>query len=234
MEKELAYGTSLIRYRELREDRKTLAIEVLPDGNVQVKAPAEADEEQVLARLMHRAGWILKQQRYFAQVGQVHTPKEYVSGESFRYLGRQYRLKVEPGTPETVKRVGGQLRVTVKEKSPQRTGKMVEAWFRKQAEAKFAERLMVCIGLFAGQVSTPPPLGVRRMKSRWGSCTADGKIWLNTDLIRAPVYCIDYVITHELAHLLQHNHGPSFYRLLDQVLPDWRERKEKLEQLRWD
>lgn len=233
MEKELAYGTSLIRYRELREDRKTLAIEVLPDGNVQVKAPTEAGEEQILERLMHRAGWILKQQRYFAEVGQTQTPKEYVSGESFRYLGRQYRLKVELGTPETVKRVGGQLRVTVKDKNPQRAGKLVEAWYRKQAESKFAERLKVCMGLFAGGLPTPH-LSVRHMKSRWGSCTADGKILLNTDLVRATVYCIDYVITHELAHLIEHNHGPAFYHLLDQVLPDWRERKEKLEQLRWD
>lgn len=234
MEKELAYGSSLIRYRELREDRKTLAIEVHPDGSVQVKAPTEAGEEQVLERLMHRAGWILKQQRYFAQVGPVQAPKEYVSGESFRYLGRQYRLKVDLGTPETVKRVGGQLRVTVKEKHPQRIGRLLEAWYRKQAEGKFAERLLVCIGLFAGQVSTPPPLGVRRMKSRWGSCTADGTVWLNTYLVRAPVYCIDYVITHELAHLIEHNHGPAFYRLLEQVMPDWQERKGQLEQLRWD
>lgn len=97
-----------------------------------------------------------------------------------------------------------------------------------RVKAVFQERLEACYPRVARFKVAYPALVVRRMKSRWGSCTAAGKITLNLKLIQMPKECIDYVVVHELCHLKEHNHSPAFYALLGKVMPDWEERKQKL------
>ncbi|WP_375448462.1 M48 family metallopeptidase [uncultured Fibrella sp.] len=238
--RELHYGTSLIRYELIFEARKTLRIEVHPDASVWVKAPIGTDDNQLAERLARRAGWITKQQRFFSELPLPPAKKNYVSGEAFRYLGRQHRLKVAEGGPERVLRQGGRIEVWVLSCYDEaRVKSRVDGWFRKQAQRLFAERLHVCLERFSGadraSLETKALLlTLRSMKGRWGSCTITGRILLNPALIQAPVLCIDYVLTHELTHLLQHNHGPEFYKLLTSAMPDWPQRKKQLETSRWD
>lgn len=238
MVQELIYGTRLIQYTLLVESRRTLRIEVHPDGTVWVKVPEGTEQTLIDNRLLRRASWIAKQQRYFQTLQSQTSPKQYVSGESFRYLGYQHRLKVDQGEAEMVKRIGSRLWVQIRPGSPEgRVEQLVTAWYRRQAERVFADRLAVCQLRFAGHVPSgfeSVRLSQRRMAGRWGSCTAGGQIYLNPALIQAATDCIDYVITHELAHLVQHNHSPAFYRLLSAVMPDWQARKQKLAQSRWD
>lgn len=240
MDKELTYGTSTIRYKLLYESRRTLRIEIHPDMSVWVKVPEGTDEALIIARLTRRATWIRKQQRYYQAVQPASGPKQYVSGESFRYLGYQHRLKVVEGQPEGVKRVGSRLLVLVSQRENEsKIKKLVESWFRRRAQRIFSERLAICRLRFAGHITSEfgsnlPELKLLRMIGRWGSCTAGGQIALNPSLIQASTDCIDYVITHELAHLIQHNHSPAFYRLLNWAMPDWKARKQKLEETRWD
>lgn len=238
--RELQYGSTLIRYELIIETRKTLRIEVHPDSSVWVKAPIGIDDTQLAERLARRAGWIAKQQRFFSELPLPPAEKQYVSGEAFRYLGRQHRLKIAEGRPERVLRQGGRIQVWVAGGPDEmKTKVLVEGWFRKQAQRVFTERLQVCLQRFnsvdkASIQAMAISLSLRFMKGRWGSCTVAGRILLNPALIQTPVLCIDYVLTHELTHLLQHNHGPNFYKLLTSAMPDWPQRKKQLETTRWD
>lgn len=228
-EHRLQYGDTVIRYTLEQRERKTLAIEVHPDTSVHVKAPKETGLAEVQARVLKRAGWITKQQRTFESYPPPLPARQYVSGESFRYLGRQYRLKVIEADTEGVRLYRGRLEVCIKVKDRAHIQKLVTAWFRARAEVVFQERYDLCT-----QAVNPFDLyhdsgfELRSMVKRWGSLTKEGKLILNPQLVSAPKACIDYVITHELCHLREHNHSSQFYSLLSRCLPDWQNKKNEL------
>lgn len=212
--------------------RKSLQISVTPERQVKVLAPNGTPLEVVLTRLNHRGGWVVRQLEHFRRFPPAPAPRRYVSGETHRYLGRQYRLKVIPGEPEGVKLTRGYFQVLVKNSGDsRRVEHLLNEWFSARARIVLAERLERCTA-FARYFDIPAPTTVsfRRMAKRWGSCTKEGRIILNTDLIHVPTPCIDYVITHELCHLKHPNHSPAFYGLLKRIMPDWQRRKERLEQ----
>jgi len=227
------FGTTQITYELTFSERKTLAIHVYPDGSVVVDAPVGSPLEAVEAKIRKRGGWVLRQQRQFQMYAVPNPlPRQYVSGESYRYLGRQYRLKVVADEIERVRLSRGYLTVSVKNTlDTELIQKMIAAWYRHQAQRVFEERLKDCFPRVEVLGIRYPTLSIRRMKSRWGSCTALGKIILNFTLIQAPKDLIDYVIIHELCHLKEHNHSPAFYALLERVLPDWEVRRKQLNQL---
>ena len=152
-----------------------------------------------------------------------------MSGETHRYLGRQYRLRVVEGPGESVKLRGKFIWVeTARKGESWRVRRLVEAWYVLHARERFARSLAECLARFQGRVSSPQ-LRLRRMPKRWGSWTRRGAIYLNPELVLAPASCIDYVVTHELCHLVHAPHGQAFYGLLRRVMPDWEERKDRLE-----
>jgi predicted metal-dependent hydrolase len=230
--KSIAYGTRTICYSLQRADRKTLAITVEPDMSVVVTAPQEAEEEAIERIVRKRAAWILCQQRFFAQFVPRTPPRQYISGETHLYLGRQYRLRIRQAESEAVKLIGGYLYVYVKElPEPCRVQELLNGWYSQHARIKLHERLEACMQQVSGWNIATPPLSIRPLKTCWGSCSPTGKLTLNVDLIRAPRACIDYVILHEICHLRHPNHTREFYKLLSLVVPDWRERKIRLERL---
>jgi predicted metal-dependent hydrolase len=225
----VAYGTTHIAYDVAFSRRKTLAIQVYPDGRVSVRAPQGSTRETIAGVVSKRAGWIVKQQQRFRSYAPpTVAPREYVSGESYRYLGRQYRLKVLDGTPSVITLGRTDMVVTVRNKEPQRVQRLLEQWYRAEAQRIFHERMRICLQRVAHLGVAFPPLTIRRMKRRWGSCSRDGRIILNLRLIQAPVEYIDYVIVHELCHLQEHNHSKRYYALLDAAMPDWREWRQRL------
>jgi len=226
----LVYGTMTIPYQLAYTARATLAIHVHPDLRVTVEAPLESDFAEIEKRLHKRAAWIVRQQRNFRRYSLDFPPRQYVSGETHRYLGQQYRLKVlqaEDGK-ESIHLDREQLLVSAREKN-NRAKQLVERWYRQQAQAIFSERVNAWFPHFERFGLHQPEVVVRQMRSRWGSCTAHGKITLNLKLVMVPKPLIDYVIVHELSHLVEHNHGAKFYELLARVMPGWEERREKLE-----
>ncbi|SRR5690606_38664334 len=227
------YGNTTIEYELIYSNRKTLAIHVHPDLRVTVVAPEGSDLSRVQEKVHKRAPWILRQKREFSRYLPHLPPREYVSGETHRYLGRQYRLKVVPSQTsyEGVKMQRGRIFVTLPD--PTDTGQvkqLLDAWYRKHAERVFRERLDELFPRFARFGLERPQLSLRVMQTRWGSCTANGRILLNPKLIQVPKPCIDYVIVHELCHLKEHHHGPEFYALLSRVMPDWEARKRRLDE----
>lgn len=226
----VTYGKETIEYELYYAARKTMEIAVHPDYRVIVKAPIGTDYKEIQIRVQKRAGWIKKKLDYFRQFDPRTPPRRYVGGETHLYLGRQYRLKISIGERNEVKLIGGYFQVKVrKSNSPERVKRLLDAWYAEKASKRFKESFERCWPTFEKMAVTKPRLQIRRMKRRWGSLSSRGTVTLNTDLIRAPRECIDYVITHELCHLQYPNHGPEFYNLLERVMPDWEKRKRKLE-----
>lgn len=225
----VCYGDSVICFSLYYAQRKTLAIHVYPNGAVVVDAPIGTHYEKIVEKIRKRASWIRKQQAMFARLPLNIKDRRYISGESFRYLGRQYRLKVEVGLINKVMLQRGRIYVYVTYNTPERVKSLLEQWFKERAAAVFSERFEVCKSyVIKASIIPSQPLRIRTMKTRWGSCTKDGGISLNPELIAASKECIDYVITHELCHLKEHHHGKAFYDLLTYVMPDWKARCDKL------
>jgi len=111
------------------------------------------------------------------------------------------------------------------------TEALVSAWYADHAKAMFRKRLAVCLKTARGVTKAEPRVIIRKMKTRWGSCSKRGTIMLNTELVKTPTECIDYVIVHELCHLRERSHTPAFYRLLSRCMPDWERRKARLEKV---
>lgn len=211
--------------------RKHLAITVHPEMRLEVDAPAGTDSVAVLARVQKRAKWIATQWRFFEGHQPTLPGPRYIGGETHRYLGKQYRLKVEKADQPSVKLAGRWFVIRTPEPADaDRTKGLLEGWYRARAKAMFPARLAACLRACGSLgLADSPPVMIRKMTHRWGSCTADGRLVLNLDLILTPPTCIDYVITHELCHLKVRDHSPAFYRLLGRIMPDWGSRKERLE-----
>jgi predicted metal-dependent hydrolase len=188
--------------------------------------------KEIENRLWKRKRWIVRQRDYFEQFRPRTPPRRYLSGETHLYLGKQYLLKRVEAEQEGVKLRSGQLWVLSPKGTPlPRVRELVDAWYRARAQIKLRERFEAMLPKFERVVDGRPELIFRHMKQRWGSHTSTGRIVLNFDLIRAPTTCIDYVIAHELAHVVHFNHSTAFVNLLQRIVPDWRSRKARLEQL---
>ena len=211
-------------------NRQRLSITVHPDCSVTALTPAGSPPERVLACLHRRRAWIVKQRRRFEAFQPLPKDKRFVSGETHLYLGRQYRLKVQGAPSVEVKLAGRFLQVFVPE--PEEPGHVREAlnvWYRAQAVRIYRERMEWCLKSAPSLKGPAPTLRIRCMTRRWGSCSRNGTITLSTELIKTPLHCIEYVVMHELCHLRVHDHGPAFFRLLGRCMPDWEERKARLD-----
>lgn len=225
----ITWGTLEIPYRYSYSTRKTLSISVHPDLSVTVSAPSGVSVEKIRAFVHRRAGWIKKAWREFEPYLPKQPQRRYISGETHRYLGRQYRLKIERGNVDSVKCLRGYLRVTMqREISPELTKTLLEHWYRCHAKDVFQERLTACHQRAHREDIPLPNLMIRKMASRWGSYSSKGLLTLNLALIKTPKDCIDYVIMHELCHYKVKHHGHQFWKLLHRLMPEFEERRKKL------
>jgi len=225
----IRYGGQSIAYRLTRSRRKSLEIAVHPDGEVVVKAPLGTDESVVEQRVHQLARWISLQILHFAQFEPRTPARRFVGGESHLYLGRKHRLKITPSDTDGVSLQRGFFNITAADSSPEHIAALLEKWYRHRANVYFPQALEECWRPFRNKGVSKPVLKIRSMKTRWGSLSGKGVMTLNLELIKAPGECIEYVIIHELCHLLHPHHGSAFYDLLELSLPDWAERKHKLE-----
>lgn len=228
---EVTFGKQRIPFELEFRDRERLAISVHPDRTVTVVAPNNRTLDEVLKRVQRRAAWIVKQRAHFDQFHPLTPPRRYVAGETHLYLGRQYRLKLVKDDVKVVKLVGRFFRVHLTDRDDTATiRQLLDDWYRDHAKDIFARRFVKCLESARSLAVSQPEIIVRKMTKRWGSCTKAGRILLNTELVKTPLYCIEYVIIHEMCHLKIHNHSPKFYRLLARFMPDWKRRKDRLDQ----
>ena len=198
-----------------------------PDGKVQVSAPKHLSDESILMFVRTKIGWIRKQQEKFKNQPR-QTERQYVSGESFYVLGKQYYLQVEYSYKRNSLILSGDKAILTvrKESTPKQREAFVREWYREILKAeieKYLPKWEKKTGLYCDCWQT------KYMTTRWGTCnTNTKKIWFNLQLAKKPVECIEYIILHELAHLKVKNHGNDFVAILDSYMPYWRETKKKL------
>lgn len=227
------YGTQKLHYTLHYARRKTLAIHVENDGALVVEAPEDTPLQKVRDAVKAKGRWIQQKRQEVDQLAVPLPEREYVSGESYRYLGRQYRLKVLSSDRNRVKLTRGMLYLEIRDPHDQKLKESVlEGWFLERAKVIFHERLqhLLVVARRSG-IPEPSKVSVRRMKTRWGSCSKSGHVLLNTELVKAPKDSIDYVILHELCHLKVHRHNQEFYGVLSRVCPEWQEARKRLNQL---
>ena len=226
---EIAFGEETISYEINYVSRKSLGISVNPEMKVLVKSPEGVSIEKIREKVKKRAPWILKQRDFFLSFHPRITERKYVSGESFLYMGRQFLLKVNLSDKNEVRYKGRYIEVETTQKN--KTKSLVKNWYRERAKIKFPEIAEPLIERFQKYKVQPSGVYIQEMPQRWGSCTPRGKIILNPELMKAPKPCIQYVVIHELCHLIHRNHSPAFFALQEREMPDWERWKEKLEYL---
>ena len=210
----------------VRKDVKNITLKVRPNGEAILTTPKAASDEHIKFIIEKRAKWIAKKRTFFAS---FKTPqKEYVSGEDFKYLGRSYRLKVVQSKEERVKLQRGYLELFVKDKNDlERKRNLVYEWYNEKVMLYFFNILQEFNKIVKQDIKS---VKIRQMKTRWGSCNPyKSYINLNIELIKKPKACIEYVVFHELVHLLYPDHSKKFYDYLTLYMPDWQKRKEILE-----
>lgn len=207
------------QYTIIRSRRRTVAIYIDGGGKVVVRAPLRAPEAIIRSFIIKKAGWIA---RHLSRAVK-HTPHEFLEGELFWFLGQEYPLAVSPDYFRNIRFDDNQFLVS---KFSQRGAKpQFTNWYKNQAQTILLAKLEHwAMQMEVGYKS----MRITSAKTRWGSCSRKGSINFSWKLIMAPMFVVDYVVVHELAHILQHNHSKNFWLLVNQTYPNWREARDWL------
>lgn len=231
---QITYGNRRIKFNIKRGRRKkTVALQIQPNSTVVVLSPYLLDKDKIKEIVLKRARWIMQKQEKIKKLNAEMPKKEFVSGESFPYLGREYRLKVIKSKNEkspSCKLMSGRFYVEVNNKfSGRAASKIVKEklreWYIERAKEKIngrVQRYSKLIGI------TPQKIVIRNQEKRWGSCSHSGVLRFNWKVIMSPISVLDYVIVHELCHLLIKNHSDTFWNKLSSIVPDYKKKREWL------
>jgi len=219
-----------IEVQVVRKDIRNLHLGVYPpNGRVRVAAPYRLSDEAVRLAIVTRLGWIKRQQAKFAAQPR-QSKREIVSGESHYFMGARYRLNVieHDGAPKVTIDRNKTLTLKVRKGSTvEQREEVLNQWYRKELKALIPALLEQWQPVIGVQVKE---WGVKRMKTRWGTCNPRAqRIWLNLELAKKPASCLEYIVVHELAHLIEKSHDARFVALMDRHLPQWQARQQELQ-----
>lgn len=209
--------------RFIRSRRRTVASIVERDGSVTVRAPLKMSTEAIEAFVQQHAEWVQKKQLEMQSMVPVE-PRKYEPGERFLYLGRSYPLEIVQGAKRKLA-LDETFKLAQTEQSNAQT--VFRDWYRSQAAKLIPERVAYFARAFELQVKS---IRITSARTRWGSCSAKGALSFSWRLLMTPPDVIDYVIVHELAHTVHHNHSARFWKLVEKWMPDYRERRKQLRQ----
>jgi predicted metal-dependent hydrolase len=212
----------------IKKNIKNIHLSVLPPkGNVRISAPLNASDEAIKLFAITRIGWVKKQIVKFENQPR-QSEREYLSGESHYLWGRRYRLEVQhTKNANNVEIKAHKLILTVRENSTtSQRENVINEWYR----AEIKEKLPALIEKWEGAIGVRAnAVGVKNMRTRWGTCNVKGRrIWINLQLAKKPVNCLEYIVVHELVHLIEKNHTTVFVEYMDKFLPNWRVVKDEL------
>jgi len=215
----------------VRKEIKNLHLGVYPpDGRVRVAAPLLISDDAVRLAVIGKLGWIRRQRaKYEAQPRQ--SQRQMVSGESHYFLGRRYRLRVQQSDspPRVALRGKTAIEIFVRpEATAEQRRALLQRWYRERLKAlipPLLEKWQQALGVQAAD------WGIKRMKTRWGTCNIKARrVWFNLELAKKPEQCLEYVVAHELMHLLERHHDDRFTALMDRHLTNWRQLRSELNQ----
>ncbi|HSL43036.1 MAG TPA: SprT family zinc-dependent metalloprotease [Anaerolineales bacterium] len=205
----------------VRSKRKTLALIVKPDGSLIVRVPLRTSERTIREFVEKNTGWVEKK-RAEALTALPPAPKQYVPGELFMYLGNVYPLEIVKGQRKTLL-LQDSFKLAQSAQTDARQA--FECWYREQAKRILAER----VDFYACQYGFEyKKIGITSARTRWGSCSADGSLNFSWRLMLAPIEAVDYVVVHELVHTLFHDHSKRFWKKVEEIFPDYQERRKWL------
>lgn len=199
-----------------------------PHGRVRVAAPLRVSDDAVRLAVIGKLGWIKRQRaRFDAQPRQ--SEREMVSGESHYFLGQRYRLRVvkHDGPAQVIVRNKCQIELHVRrELDADKRERLLQRWYRQQLKElipPLLQKWQTALDVKAREWA------VKKMKTKWGACSVEARrIWLNLELAKKPVQCLEYIIVHELVHLLERHHNDNFTALMNKFLPQWKLRRNEL------
>jgi len=213
----------------IRKPIKNLHLSVLPpDGKIRVSSPMRMKDDAIRTLIATRIPWIRKQRAKFAEQPR-QTPREFVSGEDHYFLGQRYRLEVVVKDEPSRVFLKGKNRIVLQVRSNatlERRREVMMDWYRKELRIVAGELLEKWQNKISAQVKS---WGIKKMRTRWGTCNQKtGSVWLNLELMKKPSACIEYVVVHELLHLIEKKHNERFASLMMQYLPKWLHSKQEL------
>lgn len=218
-----------IRVDVVRKNIKNLHLGVYPPaGRVRVAAPEHLDDEAVRLAVASRLAWIRRQQEHYA-AQERESAREMVTGESHYLQGRRYRLDVVvvTGRPSVSLRDGRTLEMRIRAgTSTADRRQLLQRWYRRLLRGQVADLLAKWQPVVGVEVAD---WGIKRMKTRWGTCNSEARrIWINLELAKKPPACLEYIVVHELVHLIERCHNERFRELMDHHLPQWRMNRDEL------
>jgi hypothetical protein len=222
----ITFEYTLIR----RTGRKTVSISVARDNRVTVIAPKHVPQEWIEGFVAKKSHWVKEKIRYNTEVKEPYQPRQFADGELFAYLGDPLKLQVLNGPRPWVEAVGETLQVHVpahfeEEDRRERIVALLTTWYRIQARFELEARLALYAARLGVQFNE---VRIKTLKSRWGSCSSKGVLTFNWKLVMAPLHLVDYVVAHELCHLVHLNHSKAFWNLLESIIPDCKRCREQL------
>jgi len=214
-----------------QKDIKNVHLSVYPPfGQVKIAAPERMDIDTIRIYAISKLSWIRKQQAKI-KAQKREAPREYLTKESHYYLGKRYLLKViEHSAVPIVKLKHNTIELYIRpETNTEKRKEILEEWYRSQLKVKIPELISKWETAMGVKVTD---FGIKKMKTKWGTCNIEAqRIWLNLELAKKPVSCLEYIIVHEMTHLLERNHNTRFVALMNSLLPNWKEIKEELNRL---
>lgn len=217
-----------IDFRLEYRKRKSLSIRIDPTGNILVIAPKGLSQGRIEELLKSKSKWILNKLDEIEEIGYKDVPKEFVDGELFMYLGENYPLEIEVfdgvENPEIVI-FQGKIHIKTPRNDTELLKNAMERWYREMCFIMINQRVDYYKEIIGKE---PNNIRVKEQKKRWGSCTSRGDILLNWRCIMAPLEIIDYIVVHEMCHLVYMNHSKVFWALVESILPDYKKRRDWL------
>lgn len=216
----------------IRKDIKNMHLAVYPPkGRIRLSAPNKTDDEVLRLFAISKLSWIKKNVKNFKEQAR-ETERDYISGESHYFMGKRYLLDVQNYSGYSKVNLLGtkKIQLWVKPKlTKDAKGKIMKEWYRKQLKEQLPqliEKWEKIIGVKSND------WGIKQMKTKWGACNIKAKrIWLNLELAKKPTICLEYILVHELVHLLEKNHNQRFISLMDKFMPKWRMHRDELNSL---
>lgn len=218
-----------VRVQVVRKAIKNLHLGVYPPaGRVRVAVPLSTPDNAVRLAVIGKLGWIRRQRAKFDEQSR-QSEREMLNGESHYFMGRRYRLRLvlRPGPPAVRLRNNATLELSVRPEL--RAGdreRVLQRWYRDHLRQQIPPLLAKWEKIIGVR---PAAWGIKKMKTKWGACNKDaGRIWLNLELAKKPIVCLEYLIVHELVHLIEPRHGDRFISLMDKYLPNWHLHRQEL------
>ncbi|MFA5857590.1 MAG: SprT family zinc-dependent metalloprotease [Elusimicrobiota bacterium] len=222
----VTFGSQNIEFGIIRSARRTISIIVDPYLGVYLRVPRYIGLPKIQQIVKTKAKWISDKMEYINKLGEMPKKKEFVSGEAFSYLNRQYRLLVEESNINEVFFLGNYIVVeTTHINHPRLIRVLIEEFYKQKARKVLVRR----VEIYCKKLNLPlPPLTVANQTKKWGSCNSKGHIRINWRIVMAPIVLVDYISAHELCHVIQKNHSTEFWKLLGSIMPDYDTRRERL------